>query len=167
MGDKLKALSDETEAKLSVFMRTFKMENFSKKKEKGTTAWYGPAWYGPAMYTHLGGYKFCIAVDANGLGAGLGKAMAVQLYSLPGEFDGQLMWPVKAKFTLELVNQHGNNNVIAEGCDSWDKPNKSNCITAFHRITVGGYYHFIEHSQLGDFLVNDTLHFLISYIEFW
>ena len=161
LGDKLKALSDETEAKLSVFMRTFKMENFSKKKEKVTSAWYGPA-----MYTHVGGYKFCIAVDANGLGAGLGKAMAIQIYSLPGEFDGQLKWPVTAKFTLELVNQHGRCNVIAEGCDSWCKPNKSNCITAFHRITVGGNYHFIEHYQLGDFLVDDTLHFLISKIMF-
>ena len=29
--------------------------------------------------------------------------MTVQLYSLPGEFDGQLKWPVKAKFTIISV----------------------------------------------------------------
>ena len=161
LGDKLKALSDETEAKLSVLMRSFKMENFSKKKEKRTSAWYGPA-----MYTHVGGYKFCIGVDADGVGAGRGKAMAVQLYSLPGEFDGQLKWPGKAKFTIELINQHGNNNVIGEGCDSWDKRIVRSFITNFHRITIGAHCHFIEHSQLGGFLVDDTLHFLISNIEF-
>ena len=126
-------------------------------KEKGKDL--NSRWYGPAMYTHVGGYKFCIAVYANGLGDGLGKAMAVQLFSLPGEFDGQLKWPVTAKFTLELINQHGLYNVIAEGFRSWDKPNIRKCIANFHRISVRGY------CQLGDFLVDDTLHFLISNIE--
>ena len=166
LGDKLKALSDETEAKLKFsLIRTFKMENFSKEKEKGKVV--NSLWYGPDMYTHVGGYKFCIAVYANGIGiaAGYEKAMAVNVYSLPGEFDGQLKWPVKAKFTIELINQRGNNNVIAEGCNSWKKPNIRNYITNFHRITIGGLCHFVGHSHLGDFLVDDTLQFLISKIE--
>ena len=166
LGDKLKALSDETEAKLSTLLtRTFIMENFSKEKEKGKV--YASAWYGPAMYTHVGGYKFCIAVYANRVGAGYGKAMALCLYSLPGEFDGQLKWPVKAKFTLELVNQYGNNNVIAEACDSWGKSNIRKAITYFHPVTIGGLDPFIEHSQLGAFLVSDALHFLVSKIDFF
>ena len=118
----LKGLSDETETKLNPLMtRRLKMANFSieKEKRKDVNSW----WYGPAMYTHVGGYKFCIAVLANGHGSGRGKAMAVQLYSLPGEYDSELKWPVKAKFTIELVNQCGNDNVIAEGCDSWYKRN--------------------------------------------
>ena len=161
----LKGVSDETEAKLNPLMtRRFKMEYFSKEKEKGKDM--NSLWYGPAMYTHVGGYKFCIGVYANGIGDGLGKAMVVFLYSFPGEFDGQLKWPVKAKFTIELINQHGNNNAIAEACISWDKPITTTFITHFYRITIGGHYHFIEHSQLGDFLVNDTLHFLFSKIEF-
>ena len=162
----LKGLSDETEAKLNSLMtRRFIMENFRLEKEKGKDR--NSLWYGPAMYTHVGGYKFCIVVYANGFGAGLGKAMAVQLFSFPGQFDDQLKWPVKAKFTIELVNQRGNNNVIAEACKSWGKPITTTFITHFHRITIDRfYYHFIEHSQLGDFLVNDTLHFLISKIEF-
>ena len=159
----LKGLSDETEAKLN-FLRRLKMKNFSKEKEKGKVTFI--RWYGPAMYTHVGGYKFCIGVYANGIGDGLGKAMAVQLLSLPGEFDGQLKWPVKAKLAIELINQHGNNNVIAEGCSSWDKPNDIKFITNLYCITIGGHCHFIEHSQLGGFLVDDTLHFLISKIEF-
>ena len=161
----LKGLSDETEAKLNSLMtRRLIMENFSKEKKRGKDIL--SKWYGPAMYTHAGGYKFCIGVYANGGIAGLGKAMAVQLFSLPGEFDGQLKWPVKAKFAIELVNQCGNDNVIAETCDSWNKPNIRKYIANFHRITIGGFCHFIEHSQLGDFLVDDTLHFLISKIEF-
>ena len=154
----LKGLSDET------FLRRLKMTNFSKEKENGKCG--TSVWYGPAMYTHVGGYKFCIAVYANGLGAGLGKAMAVRLYSLPGEFDDQLKWPAKAKFTIELVNQCGNNNVIAGGCNSWVKPQTKIYISSFHCTTINGFHHFIEHSQLGDFLVDDTLHFLISKIEF-
>ena len=158
---KLLKWSEETEAKLSCLMtRTFKMENFSKEKEKGKDL--NSRWYGPAMYTHVDGYKFYIAVLANGIGDGRGKAVAVQLYSLPGEFDGQLKWPVKDKFTLELVNQRGGDNVIAEAFSSWDKPDFRKCITNFHSITVDGYYHFIKHSQLEHFLVDDTLHFLIS-----
>ena len=50
---------------------------------------------GMVLYTSAGGYKFCNAVFANGSITGRGKAMAVQLYSLPGEFDCQLKWPVK------------------------------------------------------------------------
>ena len=158
---KLLKRSEETEAKLSCLMtRTFKMENFSKENEN-----YLNVWYGPAMYTHMCGYKFCIGVYANGVGDGRGKAVAVQLYSLPGEFDGQLKWPVTAKFTLELVNQRGGDNVIAEAFKSWDKVNIRRWIASFHRISIGIYSHFIEHSQLGDFLVDETLHFLISKIE--
>ena len=160
-----KGLSTETEAKLnSLITRRLKMENFSKEKEKGKDV--DSLWYGPAMYTHVGGYKFCIAVYANGIGGGRGKAMAVQLYSLSGEFDGQLKWPVKAKFTIELLNQCGNNNVIAEAYNSVNKPAVRGFIDNFHLITTGGLCHFIEHSQLGDFLVDDTLHLLISKIEF-
>ena len=107
---KFTKLSVATEVKLCDFMaRKFKVENFSKEKRKDVNSW----WYDPAMYTHVGGNKFCIGVYANGFGPGLGKAMAVRLFSLPGESDVQLKWPVKAKFTLELVNHHGNNNVIA------------------------------------------------------
>ena len=121
---------------------------------------------GGMVLPHVGGYKFRIAVLANGHGSGRGKAMAVQVYSFPGEFDGDLKWPVKANFTIELVNQRGNDNVIAGGCKYWDKTNNRRIIESFNRISIGGSYHFIEHSQLGDFLVNDTLHFLISKIEF-
>ena len=159
---KLTKLLKWSEDKLSCLMtRTFKMENFSKKKEN----YFNNVWYGSAMYTHVYGYKFCIGVYANGIAAGLGKAMAVQLFSLPGEFDGQLKWPVKVNFTLELVNQCGNDNVIAEGYDSWDKPSIRSFITNIDRITIGIYPHFIKHSQLGGFLVDDTLHFLISKID--
>ena len=161
----LKGVSDETEAKLNSLMkRRLKMENFGIEKEKGKGMF--SLWYGPAMYTHVGGYKFCIGVYANGIGDGQGKAMAVQLYSLPGEFDGLLKWPVKANFTVELVNQRGNDNAIAKVCDSWEKPNIRKFILNVHRFFITEYCHFIEHSQLGDFLVGDTLHFLISKIEF-
>ena len=55
------------------------------------------------MYTHLHGYKICVGVDANGYGRGRGKSLYVGLWVLPGEFDEQLKWPAKAKFTIELI----------------------------------------------------------------
>ena len=58
----------------------------------------------------MSGYKFCIGVDANGRGLGHGKSIYVAVWGIPGEFDDQLKWPAKAKFTIELINQQGGEN---------------------------------------------------------
>ena len=75
------------------------MEKSSKEIETVT------AWLGSVMYKHVGGCKFRISVFANGRGCGCGKAMAVHVWSLPGNFDIVLKWPVQARFSIELVNQ--------------------------------------------------------------
>ena len=41
------------------------MRNFSAKDKPGD-------WKSLAMYTHVGGYKFCVGVDADGYGQGHG-----------------------------------------------------------------------------------------------
>ena len=87
--------------------RTFEMNNFRQEKAKDEPL----DWKAPACYTHIGGYRFCIGVDANGCGKGRGKAICVYMWCVSGEFDDHLDWVSKVKFTIELVSQRGSKNV--------------------------------------------------------
>ena len=126
------------------------MKNFGIEKVKDK---YGE-WYSPAMYTHVCGYKFCIGVAANGCRDGCGKAIDVTVWVMPGEYDGLLKWPAKAKFTVELIPQHG--GVKASGTSAettWNKPMTIACVRRIFGDKCDTYG-FIEHSKLGDFMVN-------------
>ena len=142
--------------------RTFEMTNFSAEKAKNKTS----DWKSPDMYTHVCGYKFCIGVDANGYYFGRRNAVNVDVWDIPGEYDDQLKWPAKAKFTIELINQQGRENATyTTDTITWQRPVTAGRLGVFRRIKIGYYYDFIEHSKLGDFLVNDTLHFNVSKVE--
>ena len=139
--------------------RRFKMESFSKEKAKDVIS----DWKSPAMYTHVCGYQFCIGVDANGRGAGHGKSIYVAVWGVPGEFDDQLKWPAKAKFTIELINQQGGENATCTTLVDVKRPiTKHKFLAFFQRI---GYCAFLEHSLLYKLLINDTLHFHVSEIH--
>ena len=136
--------------------RRFEMKNFSDERAKETEF----SWKSPAMYTHVCGYKFCIGVDANGYGHGSGKAICVDLYSMPGKFDDQLKWPAKAMFTIELINQQEGENASDFKELNWEKPSTAYYyLGSFYRI-LGG---FLEHSKLMNFLFNDTLSFNVDF----
>ena len=62
-------LSPSSEQKV----RDKKLQHRAKKKDQFSN------WKSPAMYTHLGGYKFCIGVDANGYSSGRGKSIHTDL----------------------------------------------------------------------------------------
>ena len=149
--------SVQNEGKLSMmpriyFDRRFEMKNFSHEKAKDK---HGD-WRSPAMYTHVCGYKFCIGVDANGSGAGYGKSIYVDLWSIAGEYDDQLKWPANAKFTVELINQKGGENIRHSSTLNWKK----------HYKYVGCIHQsFLEHSKLNSFLNNDALYFCVSEVE--
>ena len=143
--------------------RTFAMENFSNEKEKDKPS----DWRSPAMHTHMLGYKFCIGIAANGGGNARGKAVTVYLYAMQGEYDHQLKWPAQASFTIELLNQHGGENIIhTSSNERWYKPKKPyHWICTFAPKSYAMYSAFLEHSKLKDFLVNDAIHFHISNIQ--
>ena len=42
-------------------------------------------WYSPAFYTHVGGYKMCLGIDANGWGTGKGTHVGVGVWMMKGE----------------------------------------------------------------------------------
>ena len=134
--------------------RTFTMPGFNKARRESST------WRSPAMYTHLCGYKFFFEIKANGYIAGHGKCVFVTLCATPGDFDSQLKWPVKVKITLELINQHGGDNVVAQTDEvSWDKSIISSLVAFIGNISNS---HLISHSELDNYLVNDTLYFRFS-----
>ena len=137
--------------------QTFTMVGFTKAKIKSST------WRSPAMCTHLYGYKFFFQIKANGDGGGLWKAVRVELYATPGEFDSHLKWPVNVKITLELINQHGGDNIVAQKDGvSWYKRGGSFWVAAIGNKNYSGWIHLINHSELDNYLVNDTLHFRVS-----
>ena len=78
---------------------------------------------------------------------------------MPGEYDDQLKWPANAKFTIELINQTGGENVRYSRTLDWKKPTgKYNRVSYIH-------HSFLEHSKLNSFLKNDTLYFYVSEVK--
>ena len=144
--------------KLSRMMlqRRFEMKDFEKIKSQNIE------WKSPAMYTHVGGYKFCIGVDAYGFGEGKGNSIDVDVYCMLSEFDGELSWPVDVTISVELINQQGRENASCTETFELEKP-----VLLYHRvgslrrIPTG----FLKHSELDSFLDNDTLFFYVSHIQ--
>ncbi len=143
--------------------RRFEMRYYSNERAKDEVN----DWKSPAMYTHANGYKFCIGVDANGYSKGRGKSVNVDIFSMPGEFDDQLQWPARARFTIELVNQkRGKNAACTSEEFSLHREPRITHIGLFDRIRVGFINKaFIRHSDLPNYISGDTLYFFLSRVE--
>ena len=66
---------------------TFCMNDYSLYKHTGKV------WHSPPFY-YKDGYKLCLAVYANGKGAGAGTHVSVELLQMKGEHDDKLRWKV-------------------------------------------------------------------------
>ena len=143
-------------------LQKFEMKKFSQEKAKAREK-SGP-WKSPAMYTHKSGYKFYIGVDANGCGGGHGKSIYVHAWAIPGEFDSLLQWPVTAEFTLELVNVCRGKNATHSVKWTWDKSNTPQRLGGFCPNFERGTGYFLRHSDLEEFIFDDTLCFHITNI---
>ena len=64
---------------------TFCMNDYSLYKHTGRV------WHSPPFY-YQGGYKLCLAVYANGKGAGAGTHVSAELLQMKGEHDDKLRW---------------------------------------------------------------------------
>ena len=148
---------------------SFVMTDFTKEKLKDKPG----DWKSPAMYTHTGGYKFCIGVDANGSGVNRGKSISVNVWAMPGGHDNSLKWPAQVHLNMNIINKCGPRNVFLTTSCKWDKPINCECVSTFSRtdvISTPGapiryYEHVIEHSDLHSYLHEDSLHFKIGYIS--
>ena len=138
---------------------SFVMTDFSKEKLKDKPG----DWKCPAMYTHTGGYKFCIGVDANGSGRRHGSSINAEVWSMPGEYDNSLKWPVLVDLTIEIINQHGGPNVTSRIASKWGKPTNYISVGTFG---ISRLYHtcIMMHTELHRYLNEDSLYFNISHI---
>ena len=138
------------------------MSNFNQLKTKNAN------WYSPPMYTHPHGYKFCITVWPNGVGSSVtGTHVSVHLYSMSGEFDATLQWPAKFTITLQLLNQHRDqDHTTVTKQFQWNKPE-------MERVGLDYFtYRLIAHTDLKlnaqkqtQYLKDDCLRFCITKIE--
>ena len=135
------------------------MSNFNQLKTKDTH------WDSPPMYTHPHGYKFCIRVWPGGY---LNNThVSVHLCSMSGEFDATLQWPAKFTITLQLLNQHRDQDHITVTIPfQWKKP-------VGERVHVDNFtFKLIAHTDLElnaqkqtQYLKDHCIRFCITEIE--
>ena len=134
------------------------MPEFSKHKVDSTN------WYSEPFYTHPGGYKLCLSVDADGYKDGEGTHVGVYLNMLHGEFDDQLEWPFQGDYTILLLNQIEDHMHYEKTIFSFKR---DRVITA--ELSGGwGIHKFISYRELSysrdknsQYLRNDTLQFQV------
>ena len=170
----LKKQLQETDQKFSKDINTFHMAagvppyhltmaNYAELKGKNTI-WHRAI--DECFYTHPGGYQCCIRVLPNGVGEGSGTHVGVVLWSVAGQFDGTLPWPAKATFTLQLLNQHRDqDHVTVTERIEWEEPTGVGYVGTFSDT-------FIPHAELGwnagkqtKYLHEDCLRFRMAKIE--
>ena len=122
------------------------------------------------MYTHPHGYKFCIVVWPNGwfVDGRHGTHVLVYLNSKLGEFDATLQWPANFTITLQLLNQHRDqDHITVTKPFQWTKSEND--------WVYAGDFHsrFVSHAVLEynaqkqtQYLKDDCLHFRVAKMEF-
>ena len=125
---------------------TFIMTNFSHHKDSGEE------WFSPPFYSHIGGYKMCLRVDANGLGDDTGTHVSVYNYLMRGEYDNDLLWPFRGEITFQLINRKADEGHVERTTPFDDSaPDSATCrVMEGERAPDGGLgtSKFIPHSAL-------------------
>ena len=96
-----------------------KMEGFHSKKDSKE------AWFSEAVYSHFGGYKMCLSMDASGWGPGDSSHISIYICLVAGEYDNQLKWPFNGGISVTLLNQLEDDGHFVETvwpCDVEDVP---------------------------------------------
>ena len=144
-----------------------KMEGF-QEKEKNEGCYSDP------VYSHFGGYKMCLNVNANGHGDRKGTHVSVFVSLMRGDNDDNLKWPFKGTIKVSLLNQLEDEQHYTG--DVWppDAPEAvSGRVTEGDRADKGyGQPRFISHRDLkynGDnncqYLKDDTLFFRVDLFD--
>ncbi len=128
-------------------------------------------WSSRPFYSHIGGYKMCLRVHANGSGTARGTHVSVLVQLMQGEHDEHLKWPFCGDITWQLINQkrevehlqrtvNFNDTVGPRGVA--DSPSRQEIARL-----VRGFSKFISHAELvagsqdKAYLKNDCLKFRV------
>ena len=133
----------------STSLAKFTMTDFSKHKA------IGDDWYSSPFYTHPQGYKFCVAVDANGWSDGAGTHVSVGVSMRKGEHDDRLEFPFRGTFHIKILNWRQDSN-HAQGTVSITDNNDSDHGTG-GRVTTGRYAPYIQSNDT--FLPHTSLYY--------
>ena len=118
-------------------------------------------WYSPPFYTHPGGYKICINVDANGCLDRTDTYVSVYAYLMKGRNDDNLPWPFTGEVTVTLLNQLENENHHTDTVTFPEDSDEANeRVVDDERAAEGyGWDKFISHDEL-DFDAEDNCQYL-------
>ena len=141
------------------------MTDFEKHKIAGDT------WFSPPFYSHIGGYKMGLRVDANGDGVGEATHVSVFFCLHRGEYDDQLKWPFRGDITIQLLNQsrdEGHWEMTVHFNDRAPDYVAARVVGKERDISGWGYSKFIGHTELKtgnkEYLKKDSLKFRTSTI---
>ena len=147
-----------------------KLEGFEEKKRNEET------WHSDPVYSHFGGYKMCLRIDAYGEGNGKGTHISVYVFLMKGDNDDNLKFPFKGRIVVTLLNQLEDRNHHTRELwspDSNVSEEYSGRVTTGKRSDKGwGIPQFIPHDDLNynsnkncQYLKNDCLFFRVDKIE--
>lgn len=147
----------------------FIMTDFREHKKKQDQ------WLSPSFYSHIGGYRLCISVDASGSEEGQDTHVSVYVNLMKGEYDNNLQWPFKGSIFIALCNQRvvGVGNWEEKVMFTYDASEIASRVTEGMVAEQGlGIPTFIEHSRLGfdskkntEYLRGDCLRFKIMSVD--
>lgn len=155
---------EDVRGRTGVLPYLLSLHNFHRLKSSNSY------WTSSSLYTHPRGYKLCIRVYPNGIGeAGAsGTCVSVELCSLKGENDKHLKWPADCTITLQLLNQHRDqDHVTVSRRFKWHKPSTAYPwrIEWFTRQLVSHRDMAWNAKRQSHYLKNDSLVFKIAKIE--
>ena len=147
----------------------FTMTDFEQLKEDDNN------WYSPPFYSHIGGYKMCLSVNAKGQGSGEGTHVSVFVYLMRGEHDDHLKWPFCGDVTVQVLNQRREEEHMGRTISFDNTEGKyASRVTGGHDRAAHGWGKpkFIAHTALGynstkntEYLRNDCLKFRVTNIQ--
>lgn len=150
--------------------RVFKMAAFDRHKSEGET------WYSPDFYSHVGGYRMCLAVAPGGQEKGSGTHLSVYVALMRGQYDEQLVWPFRGEVVVELLNQardrkHHSGRVLFQ--QLWVTEYNGRVLWGERSGKPWGLDQFLGHDKLlslesnggCQFLKDDCLYFRVSSVK--
>ena len=159
MADLIKQQGDLMKQMIKQLQKPFDInfDDFEKRKKSNVD------WYSPPFYTHLGGYRMCLNVCANGDGKVKGTHVTVVVHLMRGEFDDLLKWPFRGEVTIQLKkNDPPHYQRILPLNDN--TPDKCVCKPTEEKNNGWGFHEYISHADLyaGGYLKDDKLVFCVS-----